>query len=303
MPTTVASEISRLQQAKAALKTAIEGKGVTVSSAATIDAYADYVDAIEEAAPAVAHPDPTISVSSGGLITASHTQSYGTVAAGTTTKTQQLTVQAAQTITPTTSDQTIASGRYLTGTQTIKGDANLIAANIASGKTIFGVAGTHSGGASNIITGEFTAQSSTGAQSITLNYSGSGYPIIAYIVIKGGAYASGTTWYTAKQQYAVGVWAMSKADMAAAPTYGTSGTANYGVTAAIYKSSASSSTAYSRSGGSSTNTFSSSNATNAAATCARFKSKTSLSIYASAASGTYGFMSGQTYQYVIVYSS
>lgn len=303
MPTTVASEISRLQQAKADLKTAIEGKGVTVSSAATIDAYAGYVADIEEAAPAVTHPQPTISVSSGGLITASHTQGYGTVAAGTTTNTQQLTVQAAQTITPTTSDQTIASGRYLTGTQTIKGDANLIAANIASGKTIFGVAGTHSGGASNIITGEFTAQSSSGVQSITLSYSGSGYPIMAYIVVKGGMYTSGTTWYTTTHQYAVGAWTMSKAVMSSAPTYGTSGTANYGVTATIYKSSSSSSTSYSRGGGQTSNTFSSSNATNAAATCARFKSKTSLSIYASAAGGTYGFMAGQTYQYVIVYSS
>lgn len=54
--------------------------------------------------------------------------------------------QAAQTITPTTADQTIASGKYLTGTQTIKGDANLVAANIADGVTIFGVTGTHQGG-------------------------------------------------------------------------------------------------------------------------------------------------------------
>lgn len=303
MPTTVASEISRLQQAKADLKIAITGKGVTVPSSATLDDYADYVDAISAGGPAVTHPAPTISVSSGGLITATHTQSSGTVTGGTTTATQQLTTQAAQTITPTTSDQTIASGRYLTGTQTIKGDANLIAANIASGKTIFGVAGTHSGGASNIITGEFTAQSSTGVQAITLSYSGSGYPIMAYIVVKGGMYTSGTTWYTTTRQYAVGAWTMSKAVMSSAPTYGTSGTANYGVTAAIYKSNSSSSTTYSRGGGQTSNTFSSSNATNAAATCARFKSKTSLSIYASAAGGTYGFMSGQTYQYVIVYSS
>lgn len=54
--------------------------------------------------------------------------------------------QAAQTITPTTTDQTIASGKYLTGAQTIKGDANLVAANIADGVTIFGVTGTHQGG-------------------------------------------------------------------------------------------------------------------------------------------------------------
>lgn len=50
--------------------------------------------------------------------------------------------QAAQTITPGTADKTIASGKYLTGTQTIKGDANLLAGNIKSGVSIFGVAGT-----------------------------------------------------------------------------------------------------------------------------------------------------------------
>ena len=57
--------------------------------------------------------------------------------------TQSIPTQGAQTITPTTTNQTIASGRYLTGTQTIKGDANLIPANIVLGKTIFGVVGTY----------------------------------------------------------------------------------------------------------------------------------------------------------------
>lgn len=50
--------------------------------------------------------------------------------------------QSAQTITPTTSDQTIAAGKYLSGVQTIKGDENLIAENIAKDVTIFGVEGT-----------------------------------------------------------------------------------------------------------------------------------------------------------------
>ena len=48
----------------------------------------------------------------------------------------------AQTYTPTTSDQTIASGQYLSGAQTIKGDANLVASNIANGVTIFNITGT-----------------------------------------------------------------------------------------------------------------------------------------------------------------
>ena len=85
---------------------------------------------------------PSISVSSSGLITASATQTAGYVSAGTKSATVQLTTKAATTYTPTTSNQTIASGTYLTGTQTIKGDSNLVAANIRSGKSIFGVSGT-----------------------------------------------------------------------------------------------------------------------------------------------------------------
>lgn len=88
---------------------------------------------------------PGITVSSGGLITASATQTAGYVAAGTKSATKQLTTQEAQTITPGTSDKTIASGKYLTGTQTIKGDANLVADNIKSGVSIFGVAGSYEG--------------------------------------------------------------------------------------------------------------------------------------------------------------
>lgn len=42
----IASEITRLQQAKADIKTAIENKGVTVPSSATLDDYADLVDSI-----------------------------------------------------------------------------------------------------------------------------------------------------------------------------------------------------------------------------------------------------------------
>ena len=50
--------------------------------------------------------------------------------------------KSASTITPNTKDQTISAGQYLSGTQTIKGDANLVAGNILKGKSIFGVAGT-----------------------------------------------------------------------------------------------------------------------------------------------------------------
>lgn len=54
--------------------------------------------------------------------------------------------QAAQTITPGTEDQNIDAGVYLSGKQTIKGDANLLAENIKEGVELFGITGTYTGG-------------------------------------------------------------------------------------------------------------------------------------------------------------
>ena len=53
-----------------------------------------------------------------------------------------------QTIVPTTYNQYIYSGNYLSGNQTIQGDSNLISSNIKSGVSIFGVYGTYSGSSS-----------------------------------------------------------------------------------------------------------------------------------------------------------
>lgn len=62
--------------------------------------------------------------------------------AGGTKYTGSISSKSAQTYTPTTSDQTINAGQYLSGVQTIKGDANLQSQYIASGVTIFGVQGS-----------------------------------------------------------------------------------------------------------------------------------------------------------------
>lgn len=92
----------------------------------------------------VALATPSITVSTAGKITASVSQSAGYVADGTKSATQQLTTQAAKTVTPGAADQTaVSSGRYTTGAVIVKGDANLVAGNIKSGVSIFGVAGTY----------------------------------------------------------------------------------------------------------------------------------------------------------------
>lgn len=68
--------------------------------------------------------------------------SSGTAGNSNVSLTASVTTKAAATITPGTSNQTIASGTYLTGAQTISGDANLVAGNIKSGVSIFGVSGS-----------------------------------------------------------------------------------------------------------------------------------------------------------------
>ena len=56
---------------------------------------------------------------------------------------QPSATKAAATITPSTANQTIAAGTYLTGAQTIAGDADLTAGNIRNGVNIFNVTGTY----------------------------------------------------------------------------------------------------------------------------------------------------------------
>lgn len=60
------------------------------------------------------------------------------------TVTQSIPTKATATITPGTTAQTITSGQYILGTQTIAGDSNLVTGNIKAGSTIFGVPGKSS---------------------------------------------------------------------------------------------------------------------------------------------------------------
>lgn len=94
------------------------------------------------------------------------TVSAGYVSAGTAgnssvSLTASVTTKAAATITPTTTNQTIAAGTYLTGAQTIAGDADLVASNIVNGVQIFGVTGNVV--LQNYYTGSSAPSSSTGS--------------------------------------------------------------------------------------------------------------------------------------------
>ena len=117
--------------------------------------------------------------------------SAGTAGNSNVSLTASVTTQAAQTIYPSTSDQTIASGRYLTGTQTVKAvtTTNLTADNIKSGVTVqigdssdsdrvASVTGTYGGGGSsmNVQTAQSTTRSTStsGSNVISLTCSTAG---------------------------------------------------------------------------------------------------------------------------------
>lgn len=192
---TTADKLEYLQGTKAAIKQAIVNKGVAVPDGTTFRQYAEKIGSIVKV-PSLSNPGsasdlrsgkqlagadgsvitgalaeviqatPTISVSSGGLITASATQSGGIVEGGTKSSTKQLSTQGAATIMPGTTDQTaVSTGRYTTGNVKVAGDANLAPENIAEGKSIFGVLGTHSG-----LGKEVTAHIGSGPSAMSMWY-------------------------------------------------------------------------------------------------------------------------------------
>lgn len=162
-------------------------------------------------------------------------------------------------------------------------------------------------GTTNFASGTFTVGTTEGtAESITIPYSGGGYPIMLTVVVEGGAYKPGTPWFTALKRYAVGQWTYTKCDMTTTPNYSESTNSNnWGVYTCMYKNSAAAYSSFGYSGYASAYTLADVDATGADSECIRFKGNgTTLSYYvANGTSSGYGLLAGTTYRYFAVYSS
>lgn len=146
----IATEIARLQQAKADIKTAIQAKGVSVPSSAKLDTYDTYVGQIQQGSAPVLQSKTATPTTSQQVIQPD--SGYDGL--------EKVTISAIQTetktATPTTSQQDVnhSTGKYMTKV-TIAGvtaaiDSNIQAGNIKQGVTILGVTGTLSGGGSTL---------------------------------------------------------------------------------------------------------------------------------------------------------
>ena len=167
------------------------------------------------------------------------------------------------------------------------------------------------GGSSNVVQGSFTTGATRNTtQNITINYTGTGYPIAVIIFVKGGAYnnssTGNTSWYSSLNRYDVGHYSMSKSRGTTTPTWSTSGADNYGVVDIIYKNSTSNSTSY-------TVTVHpmlilskvTSSSAQSSTACVRFKGNNkAMSVYIGNKGSSYiGFASETEYTYIVIYSS
>lgn len=139
----------------------------------------------------------TLTLSKTVSVTPSVTAGYisaGTAGNSSVSLTASVTTKAAATITPGTTNQTIASGTYLTGTQTISGDSNLVAGNIKNGTTIFGVTGTYSGSGGGWNVGTKTVTASN--YPVSISFTGmSGEPHAFFLRSTSQISSSGSTTY------------------------------------------------------------------------------------------------------------
>ena len=81
------------------------------------------------------------------------------------------------------------------------------------------------GGCTRLVTGNFTTGATrAGTGSVSINYTGTGYPIACMVYISNGANnttsTGNTTWVNSVNRYDVGFYAMSKAEINTTPTYG-----------------------------------------------------------------------------------
>lgn len=160
------------------------------------------------------------------------------------------------------------------------------------------------GGASNVVTGTFKGTTTGTAMDVTLNYTGSGYPVAVMIYPTEGPYNSTTgSFYSLVQRYALQSYVCIKQSTNTTPTYPNSSTSddeNKSVYLCRYKASSSSATTYQTTGGDIYN-YRDTNSSDSTSRYVMLRSKTKMSVFI--ANTSRGFAANIEYKYWVLYSS
>lgn len=183
-------------------------------------------------------------------------------------------------------------------------------ADVAQGKYFLDSSGTlqqgtasGGGGASNIVKGTFTGSTAGSVLTVSVPYTGTGYPLVIAIYPSEGSYNSSGTFYKKKQRYATCCFFAAKCYPNIVPTYPASGgtTGDTMTVVNVYKSSSSTSYSLTRGGESNRAVFVTMNPSESAGGVVTMGSNKSMKVYI--ANTSYGFAKDIEYVYNIIYSS
>lgn len=157
------------------------------------------------------------------------------------------------------------------------------------------------GGSVPAVTGTFTGTTAGSAITVSVPYTGNGYPIALMIFPSTGAYKTGSSIYSLAKKYAIVAGARIKRDTSSTPTYSGSGEENKGCYFVLYKNSDSDATIGVTNGALDGTMFTADSAGSTAGTVMRINSSTQFSVMI--ADSSYGFVENIEYTYWMVYSA
>lgn len=153
------------------------------------------------------------------------------------------------------------------------------------------------------ISGTFTPTTAGQTMTVTVPYTGSGYPIAIVVCPSEGSYNTSGSFYTAVEYRAVIVYIAIKNELGTTPDYtGSSSTANRAMTVVTFKSSSSTATSTSVTHSKDNAIYSSASSAQAySGDMLKIHSATELSVITS--NSAYGFAPNVEYTYHVIYSS
>ena len=184
----IADKITQLSNIRAAIRTALQNKGIAAASSHN---FADFAADIAAIATGATLQSKRVSALTSGPLTVGPDSGYD----GLSQVIVNMILRQAKTVTPGAADQTVSpdSGYSGLSSVTVEGDADLVAGNIKNGVSIFGVQGSYEG-----VTPSLQSKSVSPSSSQQVVTPDSGYDGLSQVTVAGAPLQTRTVTPTAE---------------------------------------------------------------------------------------------------------
>lgn len=171
----IADKITQLSNIRAAIRTALQNKGIAAASSHN---FADFAADIAAIATGATLQSKRVSALTSGPLTVGPDSGYD----GLSQVIVNMILRQAKTVTPGTADQTVSpdSGYQGLSSVTVEGDADLVPGNIKNGVSIFGIQGSYEG-----VTPSLQSKSVSPSSSQQVVTPDSGYDGLSQVTVAG----------------------------------------------------------------------------------------------------------------------